>query len=64
MKEVWFVLVAIVILALFGPGIFGCLVALSVMVLGVAAETAIPLAMVLTVALVVGMGIKSWYIDD
>jgi hypothetical protein len=64
MKPVWFVLVAVVGLVVFGPGVLACCMLLLVIGLGVAVETAGVLGMILTVAIIIGMGIKSWYVDD
>ena len=64
MKGLVFIVGLIIILAIFGLPLLGCFMGLLVIGLGVAVEAAMPLAMILTVALVAGIGIKSFFIDD
>ena len=64
MKGVVFIIALIVILAIFGVPVLGCFMGILVIGLGVGVEAAMPLAMILTVAMVAGIGIKSFFIDE
>ena len=64
MKGIVFVIGLIIIVAIFGLPLMACFMALLVIFVGVAVEAALPLAMILTVALVAGIGIKVFFFDD
>ena len=64
MKGIVFIIAVVIILASFGLPVLGCFMGILVVGLGVGVEAAMPLAMILTVALVAGIGIKSFFIDD
>jgi hypothetical protein len=64
MRGVGFILAMVVCLAIFGLPIFGCFLGILGLVLGISVEVVVPMAMILTVAMVVGIGIKSFFIDD
>ena len=64
MKGILFILATVVCLAVFGLPILGCFLGILGVVLGISVEVTVPLAMFLTVAMVVGIGIKSFFIDD
>jgi hypothetical protein len=64
MKGLVFIVGLIIILAIFGLPLLGCFMGLLVIFVGVAVEAALPLAMFLTVALVAGIGIKVFFIDE
>jgi hypothetical protein len=64
MKGIVFIIGLVIIVAIFGLPLLGCFIGLLVIGLGVAVEAALPLAMILTVALVAGIGIKSIFFDD
>jgi hypothetical protein len=64
MKGIGFVVAVIVVLAVFGLPITGCIAGLLAIGLGVVADVAVPLAMFLAVVLVVGIGVKVWFIDE
>jgi len=64
MKGIAFILAMVVCFAVFGLPILGCFLGILGVVLGISVEVTVPLAMFLTVAMVVGIGIKSFFIDD
>ena len=64
MKSVVFIVAFLIILAIFGVPVLCCFMGILVVGLGVGVEAAMPLAMILTVAMVAGIGIKSFFIDD
>ena len=64
MKGIAFILAMVVCFAIFGLPILGCFLGILGVVLGISVEVVVPLAMVLTVAMIVGIGIKSFFIDD
>ena len=64
MKGIVFIIGLVIIVAIFGLPLMACFMALLVAFLGVTCEVALPLAMFLTVALVAGIGIKVFFIDD
>jgi hypothetical protein len=65
MKGLGFFLAVLICLGVFGLPILGCFLLLLAVGLGVAVEAAFPLAAGLTVALIVGIGVKKffWTID-
>jgi len=64
MKGILFILATVVCLAVFGLPILGCFLGILGVVLGISVEVTVPLAMFLTVAMVVGSASKSFFIDD
>jgi hypothetical protein len=64
MKGVLFIIGVVLCLLIFGPPIFGCFLLLLAVGLDVAVETAFPCAAFLTVAWIVGIGIKKFFLDD
>ena len=64
MKGIVFIIGLVVSLAIFGFPILVCIACLLAIGLGVVADVAVPLAMFLTVALVAGIGIKVFFVDD
>ena len=64
MKGIGFILGLVLMLAIFGLPIMGCIAMLLAIGLGVAAEVAVPLAMFSAVAMIVGIGIKAFFIDE
>ena len=63
MKAVFFVIAVIAALILFGLPIFGAF-ALLLAILGMAADLAVPVAMVITVVWAIAIGVKKFYIDE
>ena len=64
MKGIAFVVAVVVGLAIFGLPILGCLMTFLVVFVGVGVDAALTLGMFLTVAMVVGIIIKTVFIDD
>jgi hypothetical protein len=64
MKGLGFVIGVVICLLFFGPPILGCFLLLLAVGLGVAVETAFPVAVFLTVAMIVVIGIKKMFLDD
>jgi hypothetical protein len=64
MKGIVFIVGLVVCLAIFGLPILGCFMGLLVIFVGVGVDAALPVGMVLTVVMIVGIGIKSFFIDD
>jgi hypothetical protein len=64
MKGIVFILGVVVGLVVFGVPLLECFLGILCITLGVAFEIALPLAMFFTVAMVVGIGIKSFFVDD
>ena len=63
MKGVVYIIRLVIILAIFGLPLLRCFMGLLVVGLGVDADAALTLGIFLTVALVAGMGIKTFFID-
>jgi apolipoprotein N-acyltransferase len=63
MRWVGFILMVALGLTLFGLHILWCFMGLLVVGLGVDVEAAMTIGLVLTVALVAGIGFKSFFID-
>ncbi len=63
MKGIVFILAVVLSLIVFGVPILGCIMGLLCIILGVGVDAALILGMILTVALVVGISIKSIFID-
>lgn len=63
MKGIGFILATVVCLAVLGLPILGCFLGILGLVLGISVEVTVPLAMILTVAMVAGIGIKVFFID-
>lgn len=64
MKGIVFIVAAVVGLIVFGIPMLGCLMMLFMIVLGVGVDTAMTLGMILTVAIIVGTGIKTFFVDE
>jgi hypothetical protein len=64
MKGIVFVVAVLLGIAIFGLPILGSLMAILVIILGIGVEAAMAVGMVLTVALIVGMAIKVFFVDD
>ena len=58
MKGIVFIIALVVVLAIFGVPVLCCFMGILVVGLGVGVEAAMPLAMILTVAMVAGIGIS------
>lgn len=63
MKGCGFILAVVIVLLIFGLPLLGCFMGLLVIGFGMAADASLPCGMFLTVALVVGMGIKVFFFD-
>ena len=64
MKGIVFILGVVFCLILFGVKILCCFMLLLKIVFDIEVDTAMTLGMFLTVAMVVSIGIKSFFIDD
>ena len=64
MKGIFFILAVVFCLIVFGVPILECFMTLLVVFLGVGVDAALTLGMFLTVAMVAGIGIKVFFVDD